>query len=454
MNALLVIDVQQGFDEYAKRFGGRNNEDAETRIAEVIAAYRHHKRPVIHIHHASKEQDSPLRADHRGYQVKPEAAPLESEIIFVKHVNSAFIGTNLETYLREQGVSSVTIIGATTDHCCSTTARMAANLGFEVLYISDALWTLDKFMPDGTRVPAQLVHDVNIASLNGEFAKILTTDALIKRIGGSMKRVFFPLWMGAGQQTRVPEGARALRQALGGDALEIAVPETANLAKTDGIKAKPELLEAFKNATDLLQGLERVAFLGGDCSSDYPLLAHSSQLYGQNLAVIWLDTHGDLNTAVSSPSGHFHGQVLRANLGEGDADLLALNPHPLEPHQVFFGGARDFDPPEAQYIQEHSIHVSSIEALQRDPTSLARAVKNTGFSKVHVHLDLDVLSAAEFKSSPFADDAGLKINELKAVIQAIQEQLEIVSFAITEYSPKQDGDDLETVIALIHALEG
>jgi nicotinamidase-related amidase len=184
MNALLVIDVQQGFDEYAKRFGGRNNEDAEQRIAQVIAAYRQLKKPVIHVHHASTEENSPLRADSAGYKVKPEATPMDGEPIFVKHVNSAFIGTNLESHLREQGISSVTIVGATTDHCCSTTARMAANFGFEVLYISDALWTLDKFMPDGTRVPAQVVHDVNIASLNGEFAEILTTTALLERIGG------------------------------------------------------------------------------------------------------------------------------------------------------------------------------------------------------------------------------------------------------------------------------
>lgn len=181
-NALLVIDVQQGFDEYAERFGGRNNPDAERTIARVLEAYRSAKKPVIHVHHASTEPDSPLRPDGPGYAVKPEATPLADETILVKHVNSAFIGTNLEAHLRENGIASVTIVGATTDHCCSTTARMAANLGFEVWYVADALWTLDKFMPDGTRVPAQLVHDVNIASLNGEFAEIIDSQTLIERV--------------------------------------------------------------------------------------------------------------------------------------------------------------------------------------------------------------------------------------------------------------------------------
>jgi nicotinamidase-related amidase len=180
--ALLVVDVQQGFDEYERRIGGRNNPDAETRIARVIAAFRRAGKTVIHVHHASLEPDSPLRADSNGYAVKPEAQPLPDERVIVKHVNSAFIGTNLETVLRGNGIERAVIVGATTDHCCSTTARMAANLGFAVQFVEDAVWTLDKTGADGRRYAAQLVHDVNIASLNGEFAEIVTTNALEARL--------------------------------------------------------------------------------------------------------------------------------------------------------------------------------------------------------------------------------------------------------------------------------
>ena len=185
--ALLVIDVQQGFDEYARRMGGRNNPNAERNIARVLEAWRAEQAPVIHVHHASTEEDSLLRPDAPGYAVKPEAQPLPGEPVIVKHVNSAFIGTDLEARLRQHGYSSVTIIGATTDHCCSTTARMAANLGFHVYCVEDALWTLDKIGADGQRYPAQVVHDVNIASLNGEFAEIVRVDALIaqlQQVGG------------------------------------------------------------------------------------------------------------------------------------------------------------------------------------------------------------------------------------------------------------------------------
>jgi arginase len=267
------------------------------------------------------------------------------------------------------------------------------------------------------------------------------------------QRVFFPLWMGAGVQTRVPAGARDLRRALGGEAIEIPVSEAANLERTDAVKAKPELLEALERAAQTLEPLEHVALLGGDCSSDFALLAASSERYSDDLAIIWLDTHADLNTAASSPSGHHHGMVLRAALGDCDADFRRLLPRALSPHQIFFGGVREFDDPELEYVHQHSIRVFSPDALRTIPGSLARAVRDAGFTKAHVHLDLDILDAREFKSTGFPSAGGLFSAELKAVIQEIRAQLEVVSFAVTEYAPAQDGDDLETVMRLIHGLE-
>jgi arginase len=268
------------------------------------------------------------------------------------------------------------------------------------------------------------------------------------------QRVFFPLWMGAGVKTRVPAGAKSLRRALGGEAIEIVVSDAANLERTDGVKAKPELLETLGRAAQTLEGFKHVALLGGDCSSDFVLLAASTVRYGDDLAVIWLDTHADLNTDASSPSGHHHGMVLRAALGDCDADFQKLLPRALSPRQVFFGGVREFDDAEKEYVHEHGIPVFSPDALRSDPGGTARAVRDAGFTKAHVHLDLDVLDDKEFRSTGFSSEGGLFIAELEMVIREIKTQLEVVSFAVTEYAPAQDGDDLETVTRLVHSLEG
>jgi nicotinamidase-related amidase len=168
--ALLVIDVQQGLDD--PKYGRRNNPDAERRIADLLAAWRAAGHPVIHVQHLSLEPHSPLRQDRPGHALKAEAQPIAGEPVFQKHVNSAFIGTELEGYLRRHGIESLVVAGLTTDHCVSTTVRMAGNLGFAVTLVEDATATFERLGPDGTHYSADLMHAAALASLHGEFATV------------------------------------------------------------------------------------------------------------------------------------------------------------------------------------------------------------------------------------------------------------------------------------------
>jgi nicotinamidase-related amidase len=171
--ALLLIDVQQGFDD--PFWGKRNNPDAEQRMLELLQTWRGSKAPVIHVQHNSVEDGSPLRPDNAGNAFKPATAPLAGEVVFGKTVNSAFIGTELESYLRERGLETLVIAGLTTDHCISTSTRMAGNLGFNVFLVEDACATFEKKTFDGQTIPAEEVHRVNLASLHGEFCTVLST---------------------------------------------------------------------------------------------------------------------------------------------------------------------------------------------------------------------------------------------------------------------------------------
>jgi nicotinamidase-related amidase len=168
--ALLLIDVQRGLDE--PRWGARNNPGAEQRIADLLAAWRKAAWPIVHVQHMSTEPESPLRPGLPGNAFKPEAMPREGEPVFQKNVNSAFIGTDLESYLRTARISRLVVAGLTTDHCVSTTVRMAGNLGFDVVLVEDATATNDRVGPDGVRYPAEQVHRLALASLHGEFARV------------------------------------------------------------------------------------------------------------------------------------------------------------------------------------------------------------------------------------------------------------------------------------------
>ena len=171
--ALIVIDVQQGFLD--PRWGRRNNPAAEENIAALLAAWRAARRPVIHVRHASPSPTGTFRAGTPGFAFKPQAQPLIGEPVVTKSVNSGFIGTDLERRLREGGIDTVVLSGLTTDHCVSTTARMAGNLGFDTIVVEDACATHERTGPDGRHYTAEAMHATALASLNGEFARIAST---------------------------------------------------------------------------------------------------------------------------------------------------------------------------------------------------------------------------------------------------------------------------------------
>jgi nicotinamidase-related amidase len=178
--ALLVIDVQKGLDDPS--LGKRNNLEAEANMARLIAAWREGARPLIHIRHNSTQTNSPLRPELPGNAFKDEVRPLPGEKQFTKTVNSAFIGPGLTEYLHEQGIDSLVVVGLTTDHCVSTSVRMAANLGFDVTLVADATATHERVGYDGILYSAEEIHKINLVSLDGEFCTVRSTEAVLREV--------------------------------------------------------------------------------------------------------------------------------------------------------------------------------------------------------------------------------------------------------------------------------
>lgn len=175
--ALLVIDVQKGLADPS--LGQRNNPNAETNMARLLSTWRERQWPVVHIRHCSVEPDSALRPELAGNAYKDEVLPLAGEKEFTKTVNSAFIGTGLEQYLRDAGISKLVIIGLTTDHCVSASTRMASDLGFDVTLVIDATAAFEREGYDGVYYSADQIHQVNLVSLDGEFCSLRSTAELL-----------------------------------------------------------------------------------------------------------------------------------------------------------------------------------------------------------------------------------------------------------------------------------
>lgn len=213
--ALILIDNQIGFcaPETIAHWGStRSNPQYETNLQALLSTFRTARSSsstlleVIHIFHSSVTPGSPLHPSTDGIRPLDFATPTSdgSEPIFWKSVNSSFIGTNLEAYLREKGFRQLIVAGLTTDHCVSTTVRMAANLGVvdrsldgepvkiksdgthvkdvpvdkgRIVLVSDATATFGKGGFD-----SETIHRVSVASLDGEFCDVIGTEDVVEAL--------------------------------------------------------------------------------------------------------------------------------------------------------------------------------------------------------------------------------------------------------------------------------
>jgi nicotinamidase-related amidase len=173
---LIVIDVQRALDDPG--YGERSTPQAEGNIARAIEAWRERGAPLIHVRHESELLFAPGA---ETAEFKPEAEPRGGEPVLTKNVNNAFVGTDLEQRLRAEGAQTVAFVGLTTDHCVSTTVRMASDLGFETWVLADATATHARPAPDGELIPAETMHRTALASLQDEFAEVLGTEEALAR---------------------------------------------------------------------------------------------------------------------------------------------------------------------------------------------------------------------------------------------------------------------------------
>lgn len=181
--ALIIIDVQNAIDypEWSK-YGNRNNPNAEENMSLLLSHWRQSGRKIIHVKHESIEPNSTYRPGYIGCEFKVCVSPIEGELIIIKHVHSAFIGTNLEVILRESNISHLVVFGVITNNSVEATVRMSGNLGFNTYLVEDATFTFAKPDYTGKIRNANEVHAMSLANLENEYCQVVATDQLIKKI--------------------------------------------------------------------------------------------------------------------------------------------------------------------------------------------------------------------------------------------------------------------------------
>ena len=175
--ALIVVDVQQGFDQ-SEWWGPRNNDDCDANIAALVSEWRKHSRPIVFVQHDSTNADSPLHPSNPGNALK-NYLTITPDVLIRKSVNSGFHGTpDLDLWLRQNDISTLVICGITTNHCCETTARVGGNLGYTVYFAIDATHTFDRSDLAGGMVSAAELSRITAINLHDEFATVVQTHEL------------------------------------------------------------------------------------------------------------------------------------------------------------------------------------------------------------------------------------------------------------------------------------
>jgi nicotinamidase-related amidase len=179
--ALIVVDVQQGFDDPV--WGKRNNPDCEQNIAALIEAWRSNGQPIVFVRHDSAEPGSPFTPGQRGNDFQDIVAG-EPDLLVAKSVNSSFHGEpDLAAWLRVEGIERIAVCGIQTNMCCETTARVAANLGFETDFVLDATHTFDLPAHGGGTITADELSRVTASNLDPEFGRVVATREAVAGLG-------------------------------------------------------------------------------------------------------------------------------------------------------------------------------------------------------------------------------------------------------------------------------
>lgn len=173
---LLPIDMQMAFDEPA--WPRRWNKQVDANGLALLAAWRAAGRPIIHVRHDSLSPHGSLAPGRPGNAFRPGFGPVGDEPVVAKSVNSAFIGTDLDLRLKRLGARHVVVFGISTDMCVSTTVRTGANMGWDMVLVSEACDCFD--LPDGRggTIRAEDVQAAHVATLAFEFCRIASIEAL------------------------------------------------------------------------------------------------------------------------------------------------------------------------------------------------------------------------------------------------------------------------------------
>ena len=228
------------------------------------------------------------------------------------------------------------------------------------------------------------------------------------------------------------------------------------------LKYLDQVVNANNNlATKVLEALENNTLpfiVGGDHSLALGSIAGYSQFLGNDLAVIWIDAHGDINTHETTPSGNIHRMPIAASMGIGYEKLTSIffNNFKVKPENVFILACRDLDEGEIELIDKLDINVWTNQdinnkGIDKVVKELLSLISSKNIKNIHLSYDIDCLDPEYVPGTGTPVSDGLSFSESKSLLEAILGTSLVKSIDFVEYNPDLDQNNRtkETCIELL-----
>ncbi len=270
-------------------------------------------------------------------------------------------------------------------------------------------------------------------------------------------RLVWPQWQGAGTSSvqqfasEFPFDVARRGYAVGSAVLEAVLPPhrgptatvpvsmtNEGLAQSDGVEAKAVVVEQLATALSIIGRYDpaRITTLGGECSVSVAPFSALAERYGDDLAVIWIDSHPDVGTGDSEYPG-YHAMAVSALTGHGDPDVLALLPATVTPDRVALVGLHSLDDDDHPNITDWGLRTFAPDDLRASSSALLEWLTGTGCHRAAVHFDVDTIDSNEILLGLGPEPGGLSGAQARRIVGDIEQAVDVVALTIAEFIPRQ-----------------
>lgn len=237
--------------------------------------------------------------------------------------------------------------------------------------------------------------------------------------------------------------------------IDIEKPKNIKLIKENGVVAQSIVKRNVRKAANILKEElpDKIITFGGTCLVSQAPFVYLHSKYGKELGVVWIDSHPDVSTP--NEYHHEHAMVLGNLLGSGDPELAKTVESPFASHQFLYVGVQKPLDYEVKILEDLKLNYTVQDKQNLKLEDIQHWIKDNGFNKIAIHLDLDVLDPNLFRSlyfsepgvTEFPSESGkMTLKELWNILKGLFKENDVVGLTIAEYLP-WDAINLKNILS-------